>query len=85
MFSCRIIDTINRLKADDHRIRLSGSIRADIFWWHSFIETFNGKSMLLDHQPITSVFTDSCDLAAGGIFNDDWFYLNWELDWPLVK
>ena len=27
--------------------------------------SFNGKSMLLDHQPIQSVFTDSCNLAAG--------------------
>ena len=42
--------------------------------------TFNGKSMLLDHQPITSVFTDSCDIAAGGVYNGDWYYLNWELD-----
>lgn len=84
VFSRRIIDTINRLKADNHKVRLSGNIRADISWWQSFMTSFNGKSMLLDHQPITSVFTDSCDLAAGGIFNGDWFYLNWELDWPLV-
>lgn len=84
VFSRRIIDTINRLKADDHKIRLSGSIRADISWWQSFIASFNGRSMLLDHQPISSVFTDSCDIAAGGIFNGDWFYFNWELDWPLV-
>ena len=44
------------------------------------METFNGKSMPLDHKPITSVFIDSCDLAAGGIFNGDWFYLNLILD-----
>ena len=79
VFSRHIIDTINRLKADDHKVRLSVSIRADISWWQSFVETFNSKSILLDHQPITSVFTESCDLAAGGIFNVDWFYLNWEL------
>ena len=84
VFSRRIIDTINMLKAAHHKIRLSGNIKADISWWQSFMATFNGRSMLLDHQPITSVFTDSCDMAAGGIYNGDWFYLNWELDWPFV-
>ena len=46
--------------------------------------SFNGRSMLLDKQPITSVFTDSCTLGAGGICNGDWFYTNWQLDWPAV-
>ena len=64
VFLRRIIDTINRLKADDHEMRLSGSIRADISYWQSFMETFNRKSLRLDHQPITSVFTDSCDLCC---------------------
>ena len=41
--------------------------------------------MLLDKHPIQSVFTDSCNLAAGGFFEGDWFYLNWEWDWPLVS
>ena len=26
--------------------------------------SFNGRSMLLDQQPISSVFTDSCELAG---------------------
>ena len=84
VYSRRIIDTINMLKASDHKIKLSGGIRADITWWQSFMASFNGRSLLLDHQPITSVFTDSCDVAAGGTFEGDWFYLNWELDWPFV-
>ena len=46
--------------------------------------SFNGRSMLLDKQPITSVFTDSCTLGAGAIYNGDWFYANWQLDWPAV-
>ena len=46
--------------------------------------SFNGRSMLLDKQPITSVFTDSCILGAGAIYDGDWFYTNWQLDWPIV-
>ena len=84
VYSCPVIDTINLLKASDLKIKLSCSIRADITWWQSFMASFSERSLLLDHQPITSVFTDSCDVAAGGTFEGDWFYLNWELDWPFV-
>lgn len=85
VYSRRIIDTINRLKADNHKIKLTGGIRADIAWWQSFMATFNGRSMLLDRHPIQSVFTDSCEIAAGGIYEGDWFYCNWEIDWPRVS
>ena len=84
VFSRRIIDTINLLKEGRHKIKLSTSIKSDILWWHSFMAFFNGRSMLLDKQPITSVFTDSCTLGAGAIYNGDWFYANWQLDWPAV-
>ena len=46
--------------------------------------SFNGRSMLLDKQPVTSVFTDSCNLGAGAIYNGDWYYAYWPLDWPEV-
>ena len=85
VFLRRIIDSINSLKADNHKMKLTESIRADISWWQSFMSTFNGKSMLLDKKPIQSVFTDSCTAAAGGIYDGDWFYVNWALDWPLVS
>ena len=84
-FLRRIIDSINLLKGDDHKMKLTASIRADISWWQSFMSTFNGKSMLLDRQHIQSAFTDSCTQAAGGIYQGDWFYINWEIDWPVVS
>ena len=83
VFLRRIIDSINLLKGDNHKMKLSADIRADISWWQSFMSTFNGKSMLLDRQHIQSVFTDSCTQAAGGIYQGDWFYINWEIDGPL--
>ena len=33
MYSRRIIDTINLLKAGNHKVMLIGDIRADIAWW----------------------------------------------------
>lgn len=85
VYSRRIIDALNRLKADHHKIMLTGGIKADISWWQNFMASFNGKSTILDKMPIKSVFTDSCNLAAGGYYEGDWFYCNWECDWPLVS
>ena len=85
VFLRRIIDSINLLKADNHKMKLTAGIRADVSWWQSFMSTFNGKSMLLDTQHIQSTFTNSCTHAAGGTYDGDWFYINWELDWPLVS
>ena len=71
VYSHRIIDALNRLKADNHKVMLCGSIKADITWWQSFMANFSGKSMLLDTIPVKSAFTDSCNLAAGGFFEGD--------------
>lgn len=65
VYSRRIIDTINLLKADDQKVNLTGDIRADIAWLQAFMSQFNGRFMLLDKQAIQSVFTDSCAIAAG--------------------
>ena len=85
VFLRRIIDSINLLKAENHKMKLTERIHADISWWQSFMSTFNGKSMLLDRQHIQSTFTDSCTQAGGGIYQGDWFYINWGLDWPFVS
>ena len=47
--------------------------------------TFNGRSTVLDKQPLFGVFTDTCDDAGGGgggggeggSFGFNWFYFNW--------
>jgi hypothetical protein len=44
----------------------------------------NGKSLLLDKLAITSVCTDACRIGAGGYYQDDWFYANWAVDFPLT-
>lgn len=81
-FLRRIINAICILKHKSHKIRLSHTVKQDIAWWYRFLETFNGKSLLLDSIPITSVYTDACTSGAGGVWNQDWFYCNWERDFP---
>ena len=49
------------------------------------METFNGRSVVLDKQPITTVYTDACNAGSGGLFGSNWFYCNWTLDWPVAN
>ena len=82
VFLRRIFDQISFLKRASHKALLSLEIRKDFLWWSNFLQTFNGKSTILDKQPLYGVFTDACDDAAGGSFGKDWYYFNWECDLP---
>ena len=70
------------LRHDAHRVRISSEARNDLLWWSKFIDTFNGRSTLLEYKPIECVFTDACNEGAGGCFGRDWFNVNWSQDWP---
>ena len=85
VFLRRIIDGIAALKQDWHKALINGEIKQDIIWWRDFISTFNGKAMILDHIPITTVYTDACKTGAGGLFDQDWFYVNWQEDYPFAS
>lgn len=82
VFLRRIFNKIALLRHGSHRTLLSVEVRNDICWWYQFIKVFNGRSALLDSQPLECVFTDACNEAAGGSFGYDWFYFNWSVDWP---
>ena len=66
---------VKSTKPNDHKINLLDGIRAGITSPESFMASLNGRILLLDHQPFTSVFTDSCNGAAGGTFEGDRFYI----------
>ena len=85
VFLRRLFNQIRMLRHNAHRTILTGEVRKDLLWWSHFLETFNGKSVILDEVPIEAVFTDACDEAAGGVFGRDWFYFNWSQDWPFAR
>ena len=82
VFLRRIFNPIRMLWHNAHRVRVSHDLKKDLIWWSTFIDTFNGRSMLIDQCPIECVFTDASDDGAGGCFGGDWFYFNWSCDWP---
>lgn len=82
VFLRHIINAFCKLQHKTHKIRLSHETHQDIAWWHRFLETFNGKSLLLHKNPITPVYTDACTSGAGGLWEGDWFHCCWDTDLP---
>ena len=83
-FLRRIIDAINTLKGPYHRKRMTETMRKDILLWADFMEHFNGKTFFVSNEP-TSVakFSTNASLVGDGAhYQQDWFYVNWELDFP---
>lgn len=77
-----LISLCKGTKHSNSRVVLNALVLEDIDWWYKCIQMFNGRSIWLSKLPITCVFTDACNSGAGGIFCNDWFYLNWQVDWP---
>jgi hypothetical protein len=81
----RIMDFMRPLMRMDPgrfvRFAIPGGVREDVAWWHDFLESFNGKSVLYDLEwseaPLIELFTDACDDGFGAVFGDRWFAGAW--------
>jgi hypothetical protein len=62
-------------------IRLNQSCRADLKWWHMFLSTWNGISLMSAlgiTKPAFTVFSDaSGSWGCGAFFKTQWFQLQW--------
>ena len=86
-FLRRIIDSINTLKRPHHHKRITQSMRKDLQWWIDFMDSFNGVTFFVDSEPtqIEQFSTDACLNGGAAHFHTDWFYSNWEIDYPHLK
>ena len=82
VFLRNLINAMAKLKSDSHKVRLRAELLTDIYWWLTFMSTFNCKSIILNDKPISAIYTDACTEGGGGHWGDNWFYVNWRLDWP---
>jgi hypothetical protein len=56
-------------------------------WWMGCFEVFHGSCPFKCDVPLPSYHfaTDACEEGGGGFLLTDWFYANWELDYPEMK
>ena len=89
IFLRRMIDCAHSRSNLEHWIRLDEEFRSDLYWWHAYLEQWNGVSLLASHvfrPPDTTLFTDaSGNWGCGGTSGLDWFQCAWSEQWVPVN
>lgn len=89
IFIRRMINTAHSRQNLDHWIRLNNEFHSDLYWWHMFLERWNGVSMLSTHvtrSPDSTVFTDASGAwGCGATDGKHWFQCPWDEDWHHVN
>lgn len=82
-FLRRMFELLSNTLKPYHHIRLNESFRSDLIWWDTFLESWNGVSILRDcraRSPDQEVFTDaSGSFGCGAIWGGHWLQLQWAL------
>ena len=80
-----IFQLISRFSKPHFKIRLNSEFRADLEWWHSFIQDWNGVSMLYKtsiQTPDVQVWSDASGAwGCAAIHHHQWFQIRWS-DYP---
>ena len=78
-----ILDALAHLRMPYHKVLISEKFVTDIKWWILALEGFPGKYMLF--KPSVHVIQiDASKNGSGFVFNQDWGYVNWKVDFPQV-
>ena len=81
-FISRLITLLTNVKwTNCSIIRLSTEARSDITWWHTFVQTWNGVSLIRNidlAQPNHELWSDaSGSWGAGAFWESEWFQVRW--------
>lgn len=70
---------ISHAKRGNHYVRLNARFRADLEWWHTFLQEWNGVSMMLEEKPTIEVWSDaSGSWGCAAFWDNQWFQLQWK-------
>ena len=81
-FLRRMIILSKSRQSPSHPLRLNQSFRSDLVWWHSFLKSWNGISMLAAIGQTELAFTLASDASGtwgcGAATGTQWFQLQWK-------
>ena len=84
-FLRRIIDLTIGLKKPHHHRRLNLEAKDDIKVWLFFLDSFNGRCIILEDRWTTSaslsLYTDASNIGFGCIFGKNWCFGSWPHSW----
>ena len=66
--------------------RLNRELCSDLMWWHTFVQVWNGLSIVRHPYfvslPASSILTDASGTwGCGAIFHHHWFQWQWSSEW----
>lgn len=78
-FLRRMFELLGGIRKAHHQVRLNLSFRSDLVWWDTFLESWNGVSVLRrQRSPDQHLFTDAAgSFGCGGLWNGNWFQHQW--------
>ena len=80
--------TAARAKKFSQRTRLTVEFKFDLHWWHLFVTSWNGISLLHNLQQSTfdyRLWTDVSGIWGCGVrFGDQWLQFRWPPDWTPI-
>lgn len=80
-----LIDASSTTANLDHWVHLNAVARADIAWWHTFLQRWNGISLLPPATPSVSIISDvSGSWGCCALCLNQWFQLAWPPGWEDV-
>ena len=80
-FIRRMFELLAGIRKAHHPIRLNNAFKSDLMWWDSFLEAWNGVSLLqsvLHRAPDHHLYTDAAgSFGCGAIWGHRWFQYRW--------
>ena len=87
-FVAQMYSTAAKVKKLTNFSHLNKSFKSDLYWWHMFINHWNGISLLRSATtfPDYHMYTDaSGSWGFGAVFAGFWFQLPWPMEWSSVN
>ena len=83
-----LIETAKIPKKQEHLVRLNGECKADLHWWDTFLEGWNGVALFPGRPAGDTVTSDASGSWGCGAFREGgtaWFQFQWPLGWEGVN
>mgnify|MGYP001553745544 CR=1 FL=1 len=88
-FLRKLINLTVNIKCPHYLLRLSADTKKDLQIWHHFLQSFNGKSLILYKEPVYAsslhLYTDAAQsIGFGATFGYHWIQGKWPDSWKVL-
>ena len=86
IFLRELFPLLSHTRNQYHFVHLNLCARADLLWWHVFLQEWNGSSFFLSAPPSIEVTSDaSGSFGCGALSSYGWFQVQWPDSWQGIS